>query len=116
LRARGVAASVLERGDCVGGACRTLARDGFHFDLTGHLLHLARAESHELVARLGLTRDLKRHRRRAGHRAGGTVSPYPLQIHTHRLPPAMRRDCLLGFVEAQLAGPPRRTRRASPTG
>jgi protoporphyrinogen oxidase len=104
LRARGVAASVLERGDGVGGACRTIAQDGFHFDLTGHLLHLARAESLDLVARLGLTRELRRHRRRAGIALAGTVSPYPLQIHTHRLPPAMRRDCLLGFVEAQLAG------------
>jgi protoporphyrinogen oxidase len=105
LRARGVAAPVLERGDCVGGACRTIARDGFHFDLTGHLLHLARAESHELVARLGLRRELKRHRRRAGIALAGKVTPYPLQIHTHRLPPLVRRDCLLGFVEAQLTGP-----------
>jgi protoporphyrinogen oxidase len=105
LRARGVAAPVLERGDCVGGACRTIARDGFHFDLTGHLLHLARAESHELVARLGLGRELRRHRRRAGITLAGKVTPYPLQIHTHRLPPLVRRDCLLGFVEAQLAGP-----------
>ena len=106
LRARGIAAPVLERGDSVGGACRTLARDGFHFDLTGHLLHLARAESHELLARLGLQRELKRHRRRAGIALAGKVTPYPLQIHTHRLPPLVRRDCLLGFVEAQLAGPP----------
>ena len=56
LRARGVAASVLERGESGGCACRTIAQDGFHIDLTGHLLHLARADSHELCARLGLRR------------------------------------------------------------
>jgi len=103
LRARGVAAVILEAGDRVGGACRTLAQDGFHFDLTGHLLHLARPESHELLARLGLTRALRRHRRRAGIALAGKVTPYPLQIHTHRLPAEVRRDCLLGFVEAHLA-------------
>ena len=105
LHRRGIAAPVLERGESVGGACRTIAQDGFHFDLTGHLLHLARPESLDLVADLGLRRELRRHRRRAGIALAGKVTPYPLQIHTHRLPPAMRRDCLLGFVEAQLAGP-----------
>ena len=106
LRARGVAAPVLEAADRVGGACRTLERDGFHFDLTGHLLHLARPESLQLLARLGLARTFRRHRRRAAIALAGTVTPYPLQIHTRRLPVAIRRDCLLGFVEAQLAGPP----------
>jgi len=103
LRERGTPALVLEREAQVGGACRTLERDGFHFDLTGHLLHLGRPDSRELVARLGVERRFRRHRRRAGIALAGCVTPYPLQIHTHRLPAAIRRDCVLGFVEAQLA-------------
>ena len=91
---------MLERSGAVGGACRTLAREGFHFDLTGHLLHLAREESHELLRALGVRGALRPHRRRAGIALAGTVTPYPIQINTYRLPREIRRECVLGFVEA----------------
>ena len=100
LRGRGAEPAVLERSDTVGGACRTVARDGFEFDLTGHLLHLARAESHELLRALGVRGALRPHRRRAGIALAGTVTPYPIQINTYRLPREIRRECVLGFVEA----------------
>ena len=103
LAQRGVAATVLERHGRPGGACRTFEVDGFHFDLTGHLLHLARPESRALLRRLGLGGAFRRHRRRAGVALAGRVTPYPIQIHTHRLPAEVRRECLLGFVEARLA-------------
>jgi protoporphyrinogen oxidase len=102
LAQRGVEAAVLEREADPGGACRTLAQDGFEFDLTGHLLHLGRPESEDLLARLGVRAAMRRRRRLAGVALAGTVTPYPIQIHTHRLPAAVRRDCLLGFVEAHL--------------
>ena len=35
---------VLEREDRPGGLCRSIIKDGFTFDLTGHLLHLRRPE------------------------------------------------------------------------
>lgn len=103
LQRRGVEATILEKEAAVGGVCRTLERDGFHFDLTGHLLHLQRPESAALLAELGLERALRRHRRRAAVALAGVITPYPLQIHTHRLPPAIKRDCLLGFVQARQA-------------
>jgi protoporphyrinogen oxidase len=102
LRDRGVRAEVLEREARAGGACRTVERDGFSFDLTGHLLHLARPESRELLESLGVSKALRGHRRRAGIALAGTVTPYPIQINTYRLPREVRRDCLLGFVEAQV--------------
>jgi len=108
LARRGTRATVLERETTVGGACASRHRDGFSFDLTGHLLHLARAESETLLGELGIRRDLRRHRRRAAIALAGTVTPYPIQIHTHRLPPEIRRDCLLGFIEAWRGGEPSR--------
>ncbi|MCU0290935.1 MAG: FAD-dependent oxidoreductase [Thermoanaerobaculaceae bacterium] len=101
LRRRGVPCTVLEREAEVGGACRTLHRDGFDFDLTGHLLHLGREGSLEHIEALGLGPKLRRHVRRSGVALAGTVTPYPIQINTFRLPPAVRRDCLLGFLEAR---------------
>lgn len=104
---RGVRATVLERRSEVGGACASRHRDGFDFDLTGHLLHLSRAESEGVLVELGISKRLRRHRRRAGVALAGTVTPYPIQIHTHRLPPQIRRDCLLGFIEAWRDGEPK---------
>ena len=102
LRDRRVAAELFERETRPGGACRTVERDGFSFDLTGHLLHLARAESQELLRSLGVTAALRAHRRRAGVALAGAVTPYPIQINTYRLPREVRRDCLLGFVETRM--------------
>ncbi len=96
----GVAATVLERAAEPGGACRTLSAGEYRFDLTGHLLHLARDESRALLRSLGVASTFRRHRRRAGVALAGTVTEYPIQIHTHRLPAEIRRDCVLGFVEA----------------
>ena len=99
----GVRARLLEALEEPGGACRTLERDGFSFDLTGHLLHLRLAESVPLLKGLGIWRQLHRRQRRAGILLKGCVTPYPIQIHTHRLPPEVRRDCVLGFVRAVMS-------------
>ncbi len=99
----GVAPRLLEALAEPGGACRTIEQDGFSFDLTGHLLHLRLAESVPLLKRLGIWRQLHRRQRRAGILLQGCVTPYPIQIHTHRLPAAVRRDCVLGFVRAAMS-------------
>jgi protoporphyrinogen oxidase len=102
LAQAGVKPRVLEALEEPGGACRTLERDGFSFDLTGHLLHLRLAESESLLKRLGVWGRLYRQRRRAGIALAGRITPYPIQIHTHRLPAPVRRDCVLGFVRAAM--------------
>ncbi|MEP0773330.1 MAG: FAD-dependent oxidoreductase [Acidobacteriota bacterium] len=106
LAAAGVPTRLFEALEVPGGACRTLEKDGFSFDLTGHLLHLRLAESRTLLEQLGVWGQLRRQRRRAGIALGGRVTPYPLQIHTHRLPPEVRRDCVLGFVRAAMSPQP----------
>ena len=103
LDAAGVEAVVLERETVFGGACRTERRGGYRFDHTGHLLHVARDETREYLEDLGVWGRLTSHRRRAAIHLAGTVTPYPIQIHTHALPPAIRRNCLLGFIRAWAA-------------
>jgi len=93
-------AAVLEREAEAGGACRSVETDGFVFDYTGHLLHVARAETETYLTELGVWDRLAVHERRAAVVIGGRVTPYPVQINTHGLAPEVRRDCLLGFVRA----------------
>ncbi len=100
LTAAGSPAVVLEREREPGGACRSVSREGFTFDHTGHLLHVARPETEAYLHELEIWDRLAVHRRRAAVVVGGRATPYPIQIHTHRLTPEVRRDCLLGFVRA----------------
>jgi protoporphyrinogen oxidase len=100
LEREGIPAVVLEREAEPGGACRSLSEDGFVFDYTGHLLHVARPETEAYFEELGLWRQLEVHGRRAAVVIGGRTTPYPVQINTHGLAPEVRRDCLLGFVRA----------------
>ncbi|HZE89042.1 MAG TPA: FAD-dependent oxidoreductase [Verrucomicrobiae bacterium] len=103
-------AIVLEREATPGGLCRSVAQDGFTFDLTGHLLHLRRPEIRELVLSLLPEEKFNRIDRRAFIRSHGVFTPYPFQVNTHGLPPRVVAECLEGFVEAVKAGeiPPER--------
>jgi protoporphyrinogen oxidase len=96
----GVPALVLEREQEPGGACRSIEREGFTFDHTGHLLHVARRETEAYLESLGVWDRLGVHERRAAIVVGGHQTPYPIQIHTASLAPEVRRDCLLGFIRA----------------
>ena len=96
----GGAAVVLEREPEAGGACRSIECEGFTFDYTGHLLHVARDETRTYLTELGIWDQLAVHERRAAVVIGGRATPYPVQINTSGLAPEVRRDCLLGFVRA----------------
>jgi protoporphyrinogen oxidase len=100
LERAGTPVTVLEREAEPGGACRSLSDDGFVFDYTGHLLHVARPETEAYLRELGLWQQLTVHQRRAAVVIDGRSTPYPVQINTHGLSPEVRRDCLLGFVRA----------------
>jgi protoporphyrinogen oxidase len=100
LEKSGVRTTVFEREAEPGGACRSIEADGFVFDYTGHLLHVARPETEAYLDELGVWKGLAVHRRRAAVVIGGRSTPYPVQINTHGLAPEVRRDCLLGFVRA----------------
>jgi protoporphyrinogen oxidase len=100
LAAAGQPAVVYEREPEVGGACRSIERDGFTFDHTGHLLHVARPETEQYLQRLDIWDQLEVHERRAAIVVGHHVTPYPIQINTRGLAAEVRRDCLLGFIHS----------------
>ena len=100
LERAGVPTMVFEREADAGGACRSIDADGFVFDYTGHLLHVAQPETEAYLDELGIWQGLVVHRRRAAVVIGGRPTPYPVQINTHGLAPDVRRDCLVGFIRA----------------
>jgi protoporphyrinogen oxidase len=104
LVAAGGTAVVFERESEAGGACRSIEREGFVFDHTGHLLHVARPETERYFGELGVWDRLEVHERRAAVVVHGHVTPYPIQINTAGLSAEVRRDCLLGFIHAWAAG------------
>lgn len=103
LEREGKPTVVLERESEPGGACRSLEDNGFVFDYTGHLLHVARPETEAYLEELGLLQQLAVHGRRAAVVVDGWTTPYPIQINTHGLSPEVQRDCLLGFIRAWAA-------------
>lgn len=84
-----------------GGLCRSIRRNGYTFDHTGHLLHL-KGEMLAFVESL-LGGNLAVIRRRARVRTHGVEIDYPFQIHLHGLPPEVREECLEGFEAASRA-------------
>jgi len=95
---------VFEREDRPGGLCRSVVKDGFTFDLTGHLLHLRRPEIRDLVMRLIPEERFMKIDRRAFIHSHGVLTPYPFQVNTHGLPPEVVAECVTGFFDAVLAG------------
>ena len=83
----GPEAVVIEREIEAGGACRSIEKDGFVFDYTGHLLHVARPETEAYLREIGAWRSFDVHRRRAAVSVGDHITPYPIQINTSGLAP-----------------------------
>ena len=104
LAAAGVEVPVIERESEPGGACRSRTSDGFTFDHTGHLLHVARPETETYLRELGVWQLLEVHQRRAAVVVGDHVTPYPIQIHTHKLAPDVRHRVADPFRAGKRAG------------
>ena len=93
-------ATVLEAAPVVGGLCRSYRREGYTFDVSGHLLHFRRPEVRRFVGTV-IPGALARHRRRALVRFGSRFVHYPFQAHLFELPPRVRDECLRGFFKAE---------------
>src|SRR5262249_45358015 len=72
---------------------------GFHFDKTGHWLHLRDPYTKQLVAEL-LPDQMVGVERKARIFSHGVLTRFPFQANLHGLPPEVVKECLLGFVAA----------------
>ena len=88
---------LFEREAEAGGLCRTMARAGYLFDYTGHLLHLRRDYTKAFIQQL-LPHALTEHVRNAQIYTQGRYVNYPFQANLAALSPEVIKACILGFV------------------
>jgi protoporphyrinogen oxidase len=96
---KGLDYGLYEAGARPGGCCRTRERDGFHFDYSGHLLHLKDPYFQGLVREL-LAGNLSVIPRNAVIYSHEVFSRYPFQANLFGLPAPVVKECLLEFVKA----------------
>jgi protoporphyrinogen oxidase len=94
---------LFEREQRLGGHARTDERDGYRFDKTGHWLHLRDAGVKKLVEEL-LPGQMAPIARRARIFSHGVLTRFPYQANLYGLPPEVIKECLLGVIEAKVAG------------
>jgi protoporphyrinogen oxidase len=83
----------------VGGLTRSETVDGFTFDYTGHLLHFKHEAVRKLVSEL-LGDNIRYMARNSWIFSKGVYTRYPFQTNLYGLPPAVIKECILGFVNA----------------
>ncbi|MGO8968203.1 MAG: protoporphyrinogen/coproporphyrinogen oxidase [Myxococcaceae bacterium] len=106
---------LVEKEARVGGKTRTdVLHGGFHFDATGHWLHLRDPEIQALVTERWLPGGLVRIDRRAAVFSRGVFTRFPYQVNTHGLPAEVVAENLMGFVEATLGEKGRALREREP--
>jgi protoporphyrinogen oxidase len=95
---------VVERADDVGGYCRTVTKDGFVWDYSGHFFHFRHDDLlQRLAARMpkdALTNVVKRARVVDAH---GCETSFPYQRALGELPPDAFRACLADLWAAERA-------------
>jgi protoporphyrinogen oxidase len=106
---------LVERETRVGGKTRTdVLHGGFHFDATGHWLHLRDKAMTALVTEEWLPDGFVTVSRRAAVFSRGVFTRFPYQVNTHGLPPEVVAENLLGFIDATLGEKGRALREREP--
>lgn len=91
---------ILERYLQPGGLCRSVSKDGFVFDYTGHVLWRMDPETKKFYEDV-LKENLFWQDRKAMVYTKGRMVPYPYQAHLGALPPDVTYECLKGFIERE---------------
>lgn len=91
---------ILERFLDLGGLCRSVNKNGFVFDYTGHALWRPDPETKKFFDEI-LGDNLFWQDRRAAVWTKGTQIPYPFQAHLKHLPPQVAYECLSGFLNRE---------------
>lgn len=86
-----------------GGYCRTVHRDGFVWDYSGHFFHFTRPEIEAWLRQRMPGQDVRTVTRQAKIRYAGRDLDFPFQAHIHQLPQDELIDCLVELHAAARA-------------
>jgi protoporphyrinogen oxidase len=89
------AIAVLERDAEPGGYCRTIVRDGFVWDYSGHFFHFKHPEIEAWLRARMPGQDVRTVERVAKIRYAGRDIDFPFQTHIHQLPLPEFLECLV---------------------
>lgn len=92
---------VIEKEKKPGGLCRTLQKQGFLFDFSGHLLHLRWKETSQFVLNI-LDGNVQKIKRNAQIYLKKIYTDYPFQINLYNLPQEIKLKCVRDFIKAQI--------------
>jgi protoporphyrinogen oxidase len=94
---------IAERENRPGGLAATVKKGGFHFDYSGHLLHLRWPKTSRFIldALAGNCRRIKRDARIYAHKSW---TPFPFQANLSGMPPKVKAECVSGFLKAYNTG------------
>lgn len=90
----GASVIVLEAAAEPGGLARSLRLAGYTFDRSGHVLHLARQATRELIDSVTSPHDWVDLERRSAVWVRDRLVPYPFQLHLAHAPADVREECL----------------------
>jgi protoporphyrinogen oxidase len=97
--------TVLEAEARPGGLCRSFRKDGFVYDIGGHILFSKDRRLLRLIVGW-LQKNVRRGRRRNEIRYGGRFIKYPFENGLAGLPPEEIYECLIGYLD-RTGGPAR---------
>ncbi len=100
LKREKVRAKIFEKEARPGGLCRSIRKQGFIFDFSGHLLHFRGKDTLSLAGKI-LKGSLIRHKRDSYVYTFNKFIPYPFQSNFNYLPKGIAQQCLSGLIEAR---------------
>ena len=100
LRQNNIAPRIFDKNTKIGGLCRSVHKQGFTFDSSGHLLHFRDKDALLLVKKI-LKNNLVKHKRDSRVYAFNKCIPFPFQLNFDYLPKKIAQQCLSGFIQAR---------------
>jgi protoporphyrinogen oxidase len=98
---------VLEADAEIGGYCKTVRRDGFVWDYSGHFFHFKHPDIEAWLRARMPGQDIRTIAKKSFIRYGAGVVDFPFQKNIHQLPQAEFIDCLHDLYFARAAGAPK---------
>ncbi len=103
---KGADCVVLERDAEVGGYCKTVKRDGFTWDYSGHFFHFKRPEIESWLRARMPGQDVRTVKKLSYAQFAGRRIDFPFQKNIHQLPQQDFIDCLHDLYFARAPGQP----------